>query len=238
MGECEPAGCAVGGARGVAAVAGSQKRGPATAIVRGSIYNRPGKWQELRVAEVPRLLADQVRVMRATPGASIDSNEAYVDAIVLLVPGNPTGTDVGTDDLAVDGVVMPSERVSRWRPIADCKCQARAGVRPRWASAALRRAVQPAGVARGKDCVRNESGDACGCRGRRCMSMGGRFLPRVIQWNGEPLQFLSACGFNVVQLPGAPTPAQSAEAEKLGPVVSCVRRSSQTRWLGGTRASW
>ena len=34
----------------------AQKRGPATAIVRGSVYNRPGKWQELRVAEVPRLL--------------------------------------------------------------------------------------------------------------------------------------------------------------------------------------
>jgi hypothetical protein len=49
------------------------------------------------------------------------------------------------------------------------------------------------------------------------LNVDGRpFLPRVIQWNGEPLQFLSACGFNVVQLPGAPTPAQSAEAEKLG----------------------
>ena len=49
------------------------------------------------------------------------------------------------------------------------------------------------------------------------LNVDGRpFLPRVIQWNGEPLQFLSACGFNVVQLPGVPTPAQSAEAEKLG----------------------
>src|SRR3954451_18067574 len=86
----------------------SQKRGMATAIIRGSVYNWPGHWQELRVAEVPRLLAEQVRVMRATPGASIDAHEAYVDAIVLLVPGNPSGTDVGTDDLTVDGVVMPS----------------------------------------------------------------------------------------------------------------------------------
>ena len=70
----------------------AQKKAVATAIVRGSVYSRPGNWQELRVADVPRLLADQVRVMRANPGASIDSHEAYVDAIILLVPGNPSGT--------------------------------------------------------------------------------------------------------------------------------------------------
>ena len=45
---------------------------------------------------------------------------------------------------------------------------------------------------------------------------GKSFLPRVIQWNGESLQFLSGLGFNVVQLPAAPNSEQSAEAARLG----------------------
>ena len=171
------------------------------------------------MADVPRLLADQVRVMRVTPGASIDSHEAYVDAIVLLVPGNPSGTEVGTDDLAVDGVVMPGgERhgCGWWCQVRQVESRAPiASGSAGWAARCCSRDT-PQGVALAKRLYLRRKRRRCVCRGRRCMSMVGRFLPRVIQWNGEPLQFLSACGFNVVQLPGAPTPEQSAEAEKLG----------------------
>ena len=51
-------------------------------------------------------LAEQVRVLRTEPGASVDPREAYVDAIVLLVPGGPDAIEVWTDDLDVDGVVL------------------------------------------------------------------------------------------------------------------------------------
>lgn len=197
----------------------AQRRGPATAIIRGSVYNRPGRWQELRVAEVPRLLADQVRVMRATPGAAIDSHEAFVDAIVLLVPGNPSGTEVGTDDLAVDGVLMPA---------AGNVMGTAGGVQPKGKKAAANRvAVRAVGqnsvaaaappLANVREKIASASKAATVRLQGTILNVDGRpFLPRVIQSNGEPLQFLSACGFNVVQLPGAPTPEQSAEAERLG----------------------
>ena len=94
-------------ARGVAAFArtcNTARRRPQSSA--DPIYNRPGQWQELNIAEVPRLLADQVRVMRVMPGASIDPHEAFIDAIVLFIAGNPSGTEVGTDDLQVDGVLL------------------------------------------------------------------------------------------------------------------------------------
>lgn len=200
----------------------SQKRGMATAIVRGAIYSRPGHWQELLVSEVPRLLAEQVRVMRATPGASIDAHEAYVDAIVLLVPGNPSGTDVGTDDLTVDGVVMPSapsgpiagggsgnilprrKQVSTGRPAIRAVGQHAAAT-----------TAQPAAIAREK-IVSATKAATVRLQGTSLYVDSRPFLPRVIQWNGEQLQFLAARGFNVVQLPGSPTSEQSAEAERLG----------------------
>ena len=194
----------------------AQKR-VATAIVRGSAYGRPGNWQELRVGEVPRLLADQVRVMRATPGASIDPKEAYVDAVVLLVPGNPSGTEIGTDDLAVDGVVIPATSATptasaaRQLPGTSAKQVSRSATAPekpqngapeRMASALTGAPVRLQGT------VLNVDGRA--------------FLPRVIQSNGEPLAFLAACGFNVIQLPEAPTPAQSTEATRLGVWFLCA----------------
>src|SRR3954451_21264865 len=174
----------------------SQKRGMATAIIRGSVYSRPGQWQELLVADVPRLLAEQVRVMRATPGASIDAHEAYVDAIVLLVPGNPSGTDVGTDELTVDGVLMPSAPSGhmggggtgsvpqRKKQVASGRPANRA-IGPH----AVAAAPQPAGVAREK-IVSATKAATVRLQGTTLYVDGRSFLPRVVQWNGEPLQFL------------------------------------------------
>jgi hypothetical protein len=206
----------------------AQKRGPATAIVRGSVYNRPTKWQELSVAEVPRLLADQVRVMRVTPGAQIDPHEAYVDAIVLIVPGYPNGIDVGTDDLVVDGVVLTN--LPHGAVAADAAGGAQpggkhlgGGKRPALnrppartvSQSGVVATPQPPGVAR-ENVVSATKAATVRLQGTALNVDGRPFLPRVIQWNGEPLQFLATCGFNVVQLSGAPTPEQSAEAEKLG----------------------
>src|SRR6185436_19192101 len=87
-----------------------QRKTAVTTIVRGAAYKRPGHWQQLELAEVPKLLADQVRVLRATPGAAIDPREAFVDAIVLIVPGNSAAIEVGTDELEVDGVVLSSAK--------------------------------------------------------------------------------------------------------------------------------
>ena len=38
----------------------------------------------------------------------MDAREAYVDAIVLIVPGGPQNTVAWTDALEVDGVVLPA----------------------------------------------------------------------------------------------------------------------------------
>ncbi len=189
-----------------------QKRGVATTIVRGSFYSRPGNWQELRVVDVPRLLADQVRIMRAMPGASIDPKEAYVDAIVLLVPGNPGGTEIGTDDLAVDGVLMPATVAT---PATSAMAKQLPGnTAP---SAHLNTGTAETSPSGAPERMTSAlTGAAVRLQGTVLNVDGRAFLPRVIQSNGEPLSFLAGCGFNVVQLPALPTPAQSEEATKLG----------------------
>lgn len=181
----------------------AQRRGPATAIIRGASYNRLGHWQELRVIEVPKLLAEQVRVMRATPGAAIDAHEAYVDAVVLIVPGNPSGTDLGTDELVVDGVLLSTPAGAAGTAKGLAAAPASANKRTE-----LPKLSGPGVTPDKKSTVR--------LQGTTLVVDGRPFLPRVIRWNGEPLQFLASCGFNVVQLNEVPTEEQSAEAERIG----------------------
>ncbi|MCU0875970.1 MAG: hypothetical protein MUE50_26885, partial [Pirellulaceae bacterium] len=45
---------------------------------------------------------------------------------------------------------------------------------------------------------------------------GRPFFPRVIEYNGESLEWLKSLGFNAVRLPAAPTVVQLREAERLG----------------------
>ena len=45
---------------------------------------------------------------------------------------------------------------------------------------------------------------------------GRAFLPRVIEWHGEPLQFLAERGFNTVELTTPPTAEQSVDARRRG----------------------
>ncbi|HEX5472740.1 MAG TPA: hypothetical protein VFW73_12690 [Lacipirellulaceae bacterium] len=197
----------------------AQRRGPATAIIRGSVYSRPGQWQELNIADVPRLVADQVRVMRAMPGASIDSHEAYIDAVVLIVPGNPSGLALGTDNLQVDGVLLSAE-TGAVHPYGMTTAAAR--------DRSSRNATY-VGSMSGANGV-NAVGDATSAANTANVRLDGStlyvdgkpFLPRVIQWNGETMQFLSGCGFNVVQLPTVPTAEQSAEAERYGLWFVCT----------------
>jgi hypothetical protein len=74
---------------------------PKTAIIRGAHTRQSGDWRQIELSGAKKLMGEQVRVLRATTGATIDEREAYVDAIVLAVPGDPQGTEIFTDLLEV-----------------------------------------------------------------------------------------------------------------------------------------
>jgi hypothetical protein len=51
---------------------------------------------------------------------------------------------------------------------------------------------------------------------------GRPFMPRAIQWQGEPLQYLANCGFNTIQLSSEPTGELIAEAQRAGLWFLCA----------------
>jgi hypothetical protein len=185
---------------------------PALALVRGSTYNRPDHWQRLRLDNVPDALASEVRILRATPGARIDPRQAYVDAIVLIVPSEPKGTEILTDDLDVDGVLLPEAGESTGVQQTSFPAPAVPAANP---STISETATGQNATARIEiDDVASES--SIRLHGSVLMVEGKPFMPRVIEWRDEPLEFLAQRGFNAIQLSTLPTSEQSTEAKRHG----------------------
>jgi hypothetical protein len=180
---------------------------PQTVIVRGPACDQVDRWQQLSLAGIPDLLADEVRVLRARPGASVDPREAFVDAVVLLVPGGPRETVVWTDALEADGIVLADESDSAGPTLFAANASRpeegedrSTGWRQEPASSTGQRATTSPPVVR--------------LQGTTLLVSGKPFVPRAIGWNGEPLKFLADRGFNTLVLHQLPTREQSAEARQ------------------------
>ena len=119
----------------------------------------------------------------------VDPREAYVDAIVLMVPSGPDATEVWTDELDIDGVVLDE----------------RSGVLP----AAFTAAAAP------------PKSSTIRLQGGTLQVDGPAILPRVIEWRGEPLQFLADRGFNTIELATQPTAEQADELRRFAPWFLC-----------------
>lgn len=194
-------------------------QGVATAIVKGPAYDHPGRWQQLVLTELPKSLAAQVRVMRTMQNGAVDMHEAYLESVVLVVPGDPNGVEVGIDELEVDGVrVDPSKIAGPNKPKVSAKATGMAKHPPHADSAVLRVPTTPS-MASEKP---NSAASPCRLQGSTLMVEDQPFFPRGIQWNGEPLKFLAERGFNLVQLPSLPSKEQSADAKKFGLWFVCI----------------
>ena len=80
-----------------------RSRQPLTAVVYGSSYTTVGRWQQLRLEDIPRLLTRETRALRTEYGPSVDPREAYVEQILLNIYGGPGVTNVWIDDLDIAG---------------------------------------------------------------------------------------------------------------------------------------
>lgn len=182
-----------------------------SAIVRGAKYDRPGHWQQLVLNNLPKQLAAEIRILRAMPGAKIDPREAFLNAVVLIVPGEPHGVEVATDDLVVDGVVrkLPDDIQQTAYPAPAAAALGSPATRS--IPANLRRLPDATSAIAASDNI-----PAVQLQGDLLLVGNKPFLPRAIRFQGEPLAYLAERGFNVVWLNRAPTVEQTAEAKKLG----------------------
>jgi hypothetical protein len=176
---------------------------PSSAIVRGAVYDRPGQWQQLVLREVPRLLIDEVGMMRMAAGATIDPREGYVDSITLVLPREPHVVELFIGELEVDGVPLPAAHGVQLASFPTNATNAR-DQRP-----LIHRYAE-----RDDESASRSSNDPTAVRihGPIVIVEGKPFMPRAIEWQNEPFQFLAERGFNTIYLPSPPTDDQAAEA--------------------------
>ncbi len=216
-----------------------EKTGAAkTAIIAGDECATAGRWQQLRLAEVPNRLAAQVRVLRATRGANIDAREAYVDAIVLVVPGGPGNTVAWTDALEIDGVVLAAAIESAAESAATPQTipalfssSAPQQRQPQQQNTATvpPQPVPPQQVA---------TEPPAQFQGTTLMVGGRPFLMRGVEWHFETFAFLAARGFNTVWLNQPPTSEQTASATRAGLWLICPPPSPDDLATSGIDPAW
>ncbi len=195
---------------------GGDGKSAALAVIKGDAYNRPGHWQQLTLSDVPKLLAAQVRVMR-TMQSAVDAHEAYLESVVLVIPGDPNGVEVGTDDLEVDGVAIDPTKIAKPTAVkAATKATNISRSSPRLEGPIFGASAPPA-VRKGANAT-----SPARLQGSTLMVDEKPFFPRAIQWNGEPLKFLAERGFNVVQLATMPSAEQVDDAKRYGLWFICI----------------
>lgn len=174
--------------------AGSRGEPPQSVIVHGTRDDDPGEWRELEIRDLPQLVTRQVRILRTSTESPIDERGAYLDQVILIVPGGGDAAEVVIDTLTVDGIAAVRDSAAVETNIAGPEFPSM----NRAASTALE-PVRPVRVS-GTQLTVNER----------------PLFPRIVQHNGEDFAFLAQCGFNGIWLRDAATSGQLETAKKLG----------------------
>jgi hypothetical protein len=193
---------------------------PLSTVITGTVYNDVGRWQQLQVTDLPRLLTRQVHVLRMQFGPKVDQREACVDAVLLNVCNSPGTTNVWIDDLEVAGYV-PRQNVQPLvvQPVADLAPSGPRDLGPSRES----RSEPPLTPIRLPPIQQVVSAPRHTVRlVQSILVVDDRpMLPRVIRHRGESLDFLKQVGFNVIWLDRLPPPEMLAEADRLGLWLIC-----------------
>lgn len=176
---------------------------PRRLLIRSEAVAEGGAWQHLVLEETPKLLERQARVARASNGPEIDEVEAYVSKVVLLTPGGAGATDLWVDKFALFGAFRPGGATGS---IAAATPQQPVDLVSAWSGAEPR------------------SFRATTNTPRRAPPT----MPRIIQWQGEPFEYLRQLGFDAVWMGRLPKPSELAEIQRLGLWVVCPPPTPQS----------
>ncbi len=193
---------------------------PYTFLIHGTLYNAENRWQELKIENLSTSVERGIRSLRADSGdgMSISGTNAYIENLLLNVCISPSkSVELWIDDLSIlsyvtsttvgsDSVAIPFP----WLSASTTSTFSNTQTTPNTSSGLL----PP--LAAG-----SETNDA-EIRNRRVRREGTNlfiddqpFFPRVLEYQGEPLQWIQQLGFNTVWFSTPPSDALLQEAKTL-----------------------
>lgn len=201
---------------------------PITTLVQGTSYTQVGRWQQLRIEQIPLLLSRAIRVLRMQMTANVDSREAFVDRILLNVYGGPGETNAWIDDLDIAGHVAHDaasvQSVTPQPPAAVTAESSPATLRNMPAAVLPPAAVPPTTVSPATMSPAAVS-PAAAHRIELVESVlqvdGSPVFPLAVEYRGESLVGLKELGFNTIWLEQPPTREFLGEIAKQGLWAVC-----------------
>jgi len=149
-----------------------------TVTLFGAGYRDAGQWQQLSIGQIEKPLRLKMLALRREYGPAADLSEVFVEAVVLNAYTGPGPTTLLIDNLTVDGMV----------PVASVKALAR--------SASRTTPVRVDGERFETAAIESTTADHSDSR---AAFAPGR-ITRILQHNGEPLEWLKTLGFDAVLL--------------------------------------
>jgi hypothetical protein len=182
-------------------------------LIRGGNLGHGRSGERLVLDEIPKLLERQARVARLQTTDTIDVREAYVSQLVFLVPGGPGISELSVDWIALDGIVQDRKVDAQIQlTTAESDVEGPALTIPNLPT----EQTTPAPPT----------------------SESGSRVHRIIEWQGEPLEFLGKLGFNAVWISREPTVEELNEAGRLGIALVSPPPSRLELESSGITAKW
>ena len=183
--------------------------GPMTTMLSGPRYKATGKWQDLSLGsekDVQEQLREEIWLLRRRFEGDISERDAYIDKVVLNLYTGAGTTKVQIDDLRLKGMVSAANIADSVRTSGVVKKDS---------------AVQQTSL-NGSPAASIEKRESLVQRDGTVLLVKNRpFFPRVVQHNGEPLDYLKALGFNTIELKSTATFEQLRQAQSLDLWLIC-----------------
>ncbi|MEW4454898.1 hypothetical protein AB1L30_19690 [Bremerella sp. JC817] len=168
-------------------------RRPITTRILGDRCNHPDRWTQLGVRQIDRMVHEQVTALRREYGAQFDPREAYVDLIELNLYSQPGLMRVQIDDLEGEGLLNVPQTQTTSQHVTMS-----GGIRGMSGTTGANVQLAP---------PRAESAS----NGQVIELNDHPAVPRIIDYNGEPLGFLKGLGFTAIRTSQAPSPRLQQE---------------------------
>lgn len=170
-----------------------QTRRPRELLVRSGVAASGGKWERMTLTNLRVELERQARVARVRFGPDVDTRGAYVSQLVILAPGGTEATELWVDRIEVHGPLRPGKAAVAGPASSEIDLAAV------WNAGGANAMRSAAATPRGKPPA----------------------MPRIIQWQGEPLELMRQIGFDAVWMGRPPSEQELAEATRLGLWLIC-----------------
>lgn len=198
-------------------------KGPLKTTLVGETYENTGRWETLGFGsddDLLKQLQEDVWVLRRKYGTQVNLQNAYIDKLILNLFTGAGALETQIDDLSISGIVS-ARSIAQMSNSTSPVVQAVDNGKTLFADSPVHQTDFPVRPASQIVPVPEKQPSLVVRDGSVLEVKGKPFFPRIIQYNGEPFDYLKSLGFNTIEMSSTATREQLESAEELAIWLIC-----------------